>query len=104
MAELNPRALGHRAALLVDHDHVDGYARIYVSQPARLQLVDELTHQAWFQKANSGDLVIVTKRGKPVAKLIPIAADSARLIGVLKDDLEVKGDILRTSVKWDAES
>jgi prevent-host-death family protein len=48
--------------------------------------------------------IIVTKHGKPVAKLIPIEADSAHLIGVLKEEIEVKGDILSTGVKWNAES
>ncbi len=48
--------------------------------------------------------IIVTKHGKPVAKLIPIEADSAHLIGSLKDEIEVKGDILSTGVEWNAES
>jgi prevent-host-death family protein len=48
--------------------------------------------------------IVVTKHGKPVAKLIPIEADSADLIGSLKNEIEVKGDILSTGVKWNAES
>lgn len=48
--------------------------------------------------------IVVTKHGKPVAKLIPIEADSADLIGSLKDEIEVKGDVLSTGVKWNAES
>ena len=48
--------------------------------------------------------IVVTKHGKPVAKLIPITADSAHLIGSLKDEIDVKGDILSTGVRWNAES
>ncbi len=48
--------------------------------------------------------VVVTKHGKPVAKLIPIETDSADLIGSLKDRIRVKGDLLSTGVKWHAES
>jgi len=48
--------------------------------------------------------IVVTKHGKPVAKLIPISADSADLLGSLKDEIEIKGDILSTGVKWNAES
>ncbi len=48
--------------------------------------------------------IVVTKHGKPVAKLIPIEADSADLIGSLKNEIEVKGDILSTGVRWNAES
>jgi prevent-host-death family protein len=47
--------------------------------------------------------IVITKRGKPVAKLIPFAADSARLIGSLRSKLEIKGDILSTGLDWNAE-
>ena len=49
------------------------------------------------------DGIVITKHGKPVAKLIPFAADSAGLIGALKGKLEITGDILTTGEKWDAE-
>ena len=47
--------------------------------------------------------IVVTKRGKPVAKLIPFGADSADLIGSLKGKLRIKGEILSTGIKWEAE-
>ena len=47
--------------------------------------------------------VVITKRGKPVAKLIPIAVESAGLIGTLKGKIEIKGDLLSTGVDWHAE-
>jgi prevent-host-death family protein len=47
--------------------------------------------------------VVITKRGKPVAKLIPIAAESAGLIGALKGKVEIKGDLLSTGIDWHAE-
>ena len=46
---------------------------------------------------------MITKRGKPVAKLIPIAVESAGLIGTLKGKIEIKGDLLSTGVDWHAE-
>jgi prevent-host-death family protein len=48
--------------------------------------------------------IVITKRGKPVAKLIPIGADSASLIGSLRGKLTIKGDITTTGVPWRAES
>jgi prevent-host-death family protein len=48
--------------------------------------------------------IVITKRGKPVAKLIPIRAESASLIGSLKGKVEIKGNILSTGIKWDAQS
>jgi prevent-host-death family protein len=48
--------------------------------------------------------IVITKHGKPVAKLIPINVDSAALIGSLKGKLTIKGDIRSTGLQWDAES
>ena len=50
------------------------------------------------------DGIIITKRGKPVAKLIPLGTDSASLIGSLRGKLKIKGDIMSTGIKWHAES
>jgi prevent-host-death family protein len=47
--------------------------------------------------------IVITKRGKPVAKLVPLSADSASLIGSLKDKVRIKGNILSTGLPWDAE-
>ncbi|HXN32267.1 MAG TPA: type II toxin-antitoxin system prevent-host-death family antitoxin [Polyangiaceae bacterium] len=48
--------------------------------------------------------IVITKRGKPVAKLIPIRGESANLIGSLKAKIRIKGNILSTGIKWDAQS
>lgn len=48
--------------------------------------------------------IVITKRGRPVAKLIPLGTSSADLIGSLRGKLEIKGDISSTGVRWDAES
>jgi prevent-host-death family protein len=49
------------------------------------------------------DGIVITKRGKPVAKLIPLGADSASLIGSLKHKVKIKGDIQSTGVRWNAQ-
>jgi len=49
------------------------------------------------------DGIVITKRGKPVAKLIPFASDSASLIGSLKGKLEIKGETFSTGLDWNAE-
>jgi len=48
--------------------------------------------------------IIITKHGKPVAKLIPLEVQSSQLIGRLKGKIKIKGDILSTGSKWDAQS
>lgn len=50
------------------------------------------------------DGIIITKHGKPVAKLVPIEAESAAMIGKLRGRIRIKGDITSTRLSWDAES
>ena len=49
------------------------------------------------------DGLIVTKRGKPVARLIPYEANDGDLIGSLRGKLKIKGDIFTTGLRWDAD-
>ncbi|HEX9636009.1 MAG TPA: type II toxin-antitoxin system Phd/YefM family antitoxin [Acidobacteriota bacterium] len=48
--------------------------------------------------------IVVTKHGKPVAKLVPVETGSADLIGSLKGKIRIHGDILGTGIEWDAQS
>ena len=49
--------------------------------------------------------IVVEKRGKPIAKVIPVGpADNSKLIGFMKGMIKVKGDLLSTGIKWNAES
>lgn len=48
--------------------------------------------------------IVITKRGRPVAKLIPIRVASASLIGSLAGKLRIKGNLLTTGTRWDAQS
>jgi prevent-host-death family protein len=58
-----------------------------------LQLLDELSQEG----------LVITKRGKPVARLLPFERSGAPLIGALKGKIRVKGDITSTDVSWDAD-
>ncbi len=59
-----------------------------------LALLDELGPQG----------IVITKRGKPVAKLMPLRADCRDLIGSLKGKIKIHGDISSTGLGWDAQS
>ena len=48
--------------------------------------------------------IVITKHGKPVAKLVPIETESASLIGSLAGKIRVHGDLMSTGLRWDAES
>ena len=46
--------------------------------------------------------LIITKHGKPVAKLVPTTAEPRALIGCLKGRISVAGDLQSTGVHWRA--
>ncbi|HEY3306272.1 MAG TPA: type II toxin-antitoxin system Phd/YefM family antitoxin [Candidatus Binatia bacterium] len=47
--------------------------------------------------------IIITKHGKPVAKLFPIHTDTAKLIGSFKGKIKINGNILSSRAKWNTE-
>ena len=48
--------------------------------------------------------IVITKRGRPVAKLVPYRASQAELLGSMRGQLEIDGDIIGTGIEWDAQS
>jgi len=60
-----------------------------------LRILDELEPEG----------ILITKRGRPVARVLPaITADNQKLIGSMKGKIKIKGDILSTGLRWNAES
>jgi prevent-host-death family protein len=49
------------------------------------------------------DGILVTKHGRPVARVLPAGRASAALIGTLRGRLNIRGDITTTGVLWDAD-
>jgi len=50
------------------------------------------------------DGLIITKHGKPVAKLMPLQSQPRELIGSLAKKIRIHGDILSTGTTWNAQS
>ena len=50
------------------------------------------------------DGIVVTKHGKPVARVLPYHGSSAQLIGSLRHKVSVNGDIMSTGVSWEADA
>jgi prevent-host-death family protein len=63
-----------------------------------LRLLDEVEKK--------GDRIVITKRGRAVAQVGPIANTKPRLRGMWKDSLEILGDIVSfdTSDDWESSS
>jgi prevent-host-death family protein len=62
-----------------------------------LKLMDEV--------ARTGQPVVITKHGKPVAQLAPVAAEPKSLFGYMKNTLTIKRDIVgSTDDSWSAVS
>ena len=49
-----------------------------------------------------GDGLVITKRGKPVARLLPYERRHAELIGSLSHKVKVRGDVFSTGLEWEA--
>ncbi|MDP9174977.1 MAG: type II toxin-antitoxin system Phd/YefM family antitoxin [Planctomycetota bacterium] len=48
--------------------------------------------------------IVITKHGRPVAKLVPMSSSSEQLIGSMKGKLKIHGDIFSTGIPWDSQS
>lgn len=48
--------------------------------------------------------IVITKHGRPVARLVPFQSGHADLIGCMAGKIEVHGDLMSTGEVWDAES
>jgi prevent-host-death family protein len=60
-----------------------------------LKILDEVQRQR--------KQVTILKRGRPVAKLVPVEERSASFIGSMKGSMEILGDIVAPiDVNWDA--
>ena len=60
-----------------------------------LALIDEVER--------TGEVIVITKRGKPVAELVPHRKSRPKLFGLLKDQLFITGDIISPiDVVWEA--
>jgi prevent-host-death family protein len=47
--------------------------------------------------------IVITKHGKPVARLVPINEPHSSMIGKFKGKVRVNGDLLSTGAVWDAQ-
>lgn len=47
--------------------------------------------------------IVKTKRGNPVARVIPMPRDCADLIGLFKGELRIRGNVSTTAIRWNAE-
>jgi prevent-host-death family protein len=61
-----------------------------------LALLDEV--------AETGKEVVITKRGKKVARLVRIEDKPEKVWGRLKGTVKIHGDIFSTGEKWEADS
>ena len=48
--------------------------------------------------------IVVTKHGRPVARVLPYDRDCAVLIGSLKHKIKIRGELLTTGVRWNADA
>ena len=49
------------------------------------------------------DGLVITKHGKPIARVVPCDQQDADLIGSLRHKIKIRGDLLTTGVRWNAD-
>jgi prevent-host-death family protein len=55
------------------------------------------------QVERTRETVVITKRGRPVAELRPHRSKKGNLLGILKGEVEIVGDIISPiDVEWEA--
>jgi antitoxin (DNA-binding transcriptional repressor) of toxin-antitoxin stability system len=59
---------------------------IWIAQSSIFPLMDEV--------ARTGQPVVITKHGKPVAQLVPIPARPSSEFGYMKNTVRIKGDVV----------
>lgn len=60
-----------------------------------LKLLDEV--------AEKRQTLVITKRGKPVAEVVPMPAKQRNIVGSMKGSVKILGDIISPiDVEWDA--
>jgi prevent-host-death family protein len=53
--------------------------------------------------AETGLNVVITKRGRPVARVVPMVNKPRLLVGAMKDEIEIRGDIISPlPLRWNA--
>ena len=50
------------------------------------------------------DGLVITKHGKPVARVLPYEREFNEVIGSLRGKIEIRGDIMSTGVRWNADA
>ncbi len=60
-----------------------------------LKLMDEV--------ARTGQAVVITKHGRPVAQLAPVPAQPRSMFGYMKHTVQIRGDVMAPSAdRWSA--
>jgi prevent-host-death family protein len=48
--------------------------------------------------------IVITKRGRPVARLVPVDEKPPAVFGRMKGTIEILGDIFSTGESWEADA
>ncbi len=84
--------------MVIDHGHslMTRHVKASEFKAKCLALMDQV--------ARTGSSIVITKKGKPIAELVPHRERKGRSpFGIWKDKVKIKGDIISPiDVEWDA--
>jgi len=62
-------------------------------------------HQVMEEVARTGEELVITKKGRPMFRLVPFRKKPKSLFGIDKGRIEILGDIITSAdVEWDAQT
>jgi antitoxin (DNA-binding transcriptional repressor) of toxin-antitoxin stability system len=86
--------------IVIDYGHIEGCSHVAGNQSFGIQ--GEMPRRP-DEVERTRQAVVITKRGKPVAELVPHTAPKRNARGILKGRLEIVGDIISPiDVEWEA--
>ena len=48
--------------------------------------------------------LVINRRGRPAPRLLPYGAQDQHLVGSLRDRIKIRGNVLSTGLRWDADA
>ena len=88
---------------MVRCDHFDGQVTCMRNQTVGAAEFKARCLELMDRVEKTGNAIVITKRGRPVARLAPVTTRRRSLVGALKGHIRISGDIVAPiDVPWEA--
>lgn len=83
--------------------HISSLVATRPHEPCKIHQRNKISQRVSLSsRKSSPEGLIITKRGRPMARLIPYEMQPEEMIGCLEGEFEIRGDIYSTGITWEA--